>query len=191
MDNNPRALALLEAARDSFQQIVVLADKVDEAAAIIVTSLRNNGRVFFCGNGGSAADAQHLAAELLGRFQIERAPMAALALTSNSSAVTAIANDYGYEQTFARQLSGLARDGDVLIGISTSGNSANVIAALDTAKQIGVRTIAMTGMRDSPMSERADLSLQVPAGKTARIQEMHIALGHAICELVENAMVLG
>ena len=188
MRKNCRAQRLLEAARDSFQRIVILGDKVDQAAAMIVTCLKNGGRVFFCGNGGSAADAQHLVAELLGRFQMERAPLAAMALTANSSTVTAIANDYGYELTFARQLEGLARKGDVLVGISTSGSSANVVAAFDAAKQAGVRTIAMTGLRDSPMSDRADLSLQVPAEKTARIQEMHIAIGHTICELVESAM---
>jgi D-sedoheptulose 7-phosphate isomerase len=188
MYRKSNTLELLKAACESFQGIVVLADKIDQAAAMITRTLSKNGRVFFCGNGGSAADAQHLAAEFLGRFQMERAPLAAMSLTANTSTITAIANDYGYDVTFARQLRGLAREGDVLVGISTSGRSANVVAAFDVAKELGVYTIAMTGLVNSSMSERADLALQVPAEKTARIQEMHIAVGHVVCELVEKAI---
>ena len=147
---------LLAEIRDSFAGIVALADDVERASAMIVASLSADGRVFFCGNGGSAADAQHLAAEFLGRFQIERRALPAVALTANSSAVTAIANDYGFEQVFARPLRGLARSGDVVVGISTSGRSANVVQAFEAAGEMGVLRIALTGPEPGPMSALAE-----------------------------------
>jgi D-sedoheptulose 7-phosphate isomerase len=182
------AAGLLAEIRDSFCGITALAGEVERASALIVAALRAGGRIFFCGNGGSAADAQHLAAEFLGRFQLERRALPAMALTANSSAVTAIGNDYGFEHIFARQIRGLARAGDVVVGISTSGRSANVVAAFHAAGEIGAVRIAFTGEAPSPMSELAELTLACPARHTARIQEMHIALGHAICERVEMAM---
>jgi D-sedoheptulose 7-phosphate isomerase len=182
------AATLLAEIRESFCGITELADEVESASALIIAALRAGGRIFFCGNGGSAADAQHLAAEFLGRFQLERRALPAMALTANSSAVTAIGNDYGFDHIFARQLRGLARAGDVIVGISTSGRSANVVAAFEAAGEIGAVRIAFTGAARGPISELAELTLAAPARQTARIQEMHIALGHAICEQVEMAM---
>jgi D-sedoheptulose 7-phosphate isomerase len=159
------------------------------AARMIERCLRDGGKVMFCGNGGSAADAQHLAAELMGRFLVDRAPMASVALTVDSSALTAIGNDYGFEQVFARQVQGLGRTGDVLVGISTSGNSANVVAAFAAAHEIGIRTVALTGGGGGKMGELAELLINAPSLSTPRIQEMHIAIGHTICELVEDALL--
>lgn len=180
---------LLREAVESYSQVVETASVVEEAAAMIVDALEGGGKVLFCGNGGSAADAQHLAAEFLGRYLKERAPLPSIALTANSSAVTAIGNDYGYELVFARQLRGLARTGDVLVGISTSGCSVNVVEAFKVAHEIGVRTISLTGSRPSAMSELADIAIQVPSSHTPRVQEMHITIGHTICEIVETEMV--
>jgi D-sedoheptulose 7-phosphate isomerase len=156
-------------------------------ARLIERCLREGGKVMFCGNGGSAADAQHLAAELMGRFLADRAPLAALALTVDSSALTAISNDYGFEQVFARQVRGLGRAGDVLVGMSTSGNSANVVAAFKAARELSIGTIALTGSGGG-MAALADLHINAPSLSTPRIQELHIAIGHAICELVEDAL---
>lgn len=178
----------LHAIAAAFQKITAMSDEVRRATEIIVAALRAGNRVFFCGNGGSAADAQHLAAELLGRFLIERDPFAAVALNVNVSAMTAIANDYGYEQVFSRQLRGLGRQGDVLVGISTSGNSANIVAALEAARDMGIATIGLTGASGGAMAPMCDLPIRVPSGDTPRIQEMHIALGHAICEFVESEL---
>jgi D-sedoheptulose 7-phosphate isomerase len=161
---------------------------VVSAACLITDALRSGGKVMFCGNGGSAADAQHLAAEFMGRYLRDRVPLPALALTVDTSALTAIGNDYGYPEVFARQLRGVGRPGDVLVGISTSGKSANVILALKAAREIGARTIAMTGMQASEMATLADIVIQVPASRTNRIQEMHITVGHIICGIVEDAL---
>lgn len=161
---------------------------VIRAARIIERCLRAGGKVMFCGNGGSAADAQHLAAELMGRFLADRAPMASVALTVDTSALTAIGNDYGFEEVFARQVRGLGRPGDVLVGISTSGNSANVVAAFEAARAIGIDTIALTGGGGGKMALAATHLINVPSLSTPRIQEMHIAVGHTICELVEDAL---
>jgi len=142
----------------------------------------------FCGNGGSAADSQHLAAELQGRFLRERAPLAALALTANASALTAIGNDYGFDEVFERQLRGLAKSGDVLIGISTSGNSKNVLRALTAAKSMGLYTVGLTGESGAAMVNCCDAIVRVPSKHTARIQEMHIGVGHVICQIIEDAL---
>lgn len=182
------AKQLLRETAASFSAITRLSEEVDAARGMIVACLTGGGAVFFCGNGGSAADAQHLAAEFLGRFMIERAPLPAIALTVNTSTLTAIANDYGYETVFSRQLKGLAKKGDVLVGLSTSGNSANVVNAFEAAKEIGVATISLTGQKQCRMSVIADLAIMAPSASTPRIQEMHIALGHAICDLVEREM---
>lgn len=179
------AAAILGEAARSLQNVVSLAETVERAAAVVAQSLRTGGKVFFCGNGGSSADSQHLAGEFLGRFLVERPSWAAIALPANIAAMTAIANDYGYEEVFARQLRGLGRRGDVLIGISTSGRSANVLKALTAAREMGIHAIGLTGLKESPMDALADLILRAPAASTPRIQEMHIVIGHTICELVE------
>lgn len=171
----------------NFVALKALAPMVVEAAERITASLKNGGKVLFCGNGGSAADAQHLAAELLGRYLSERAPLAAIALNSNSSTVSAIANDYGFDETFARQITGLGREGDVLVAISTSGNSANVIHAVHAAQKAGILCIALTGRGGGALAPLCDIALQVPSDATPRIQEMHIAVGHMICDLIEKA----
>ncbi len=163
-------------------------DRVQRAAEMITASLRGGGKIHFCGNGGSAADAQHLAAELSGRFYFDRAPLNAEALHCNTSYLTAVGNDYGYEFIFSRLLHGTAKAGDVIVGISTSGNSKNILKAFEVAKEMGVKIIAMTGETGGAMKEFADILLNVPSKDTPRIQESHIMLGHIICELVETAM---
>jgi D-sedoheptulose 7-phosphate isomerase len=158
------------------------------AANALVSAYRNGRKAVFFGNGGSAADAQHLAAEFLGRYLRERRPMPALALHANSSAVTAIANDYGYEQVFARQLQALAVAGDVAVGFSTSGNSQSVLEALAMARKMGVYTIGLTGAAGGRMRELVDVLIAAPSNETPRIQECHILVGHALCDAVEQAV---
>ncbi|MBQ4507604.1 MAG: D-sedoheptulose 7-phosphate isomerase [Paludibacteraceae bacterium] len=169
----------------------VLADsgmlaQIEHAAQVIVSALRSGHRVLWCGNGGSAADAQHLAAELSGRFYYDRPPLNSEALHCNTSYLTAVANDYGYDLIYARMIDGACRQGDVLIGISTSGNSQNILNAFAKAREIGVTTIALTGKTGGQMRALADILLCVPSSDTPRIQESHIMLGHIICEIVES-----
>jgi D-sedoheptulose 7-phosphate isomerase len=154
----------------------------------MVEVLVAGGKVLWCGNGGSAADAQHLAAEFVGRFQRERRGLASIALTTDSSVLTSIANDYGFNAIFRRQVEALGRPGDALVGISTSGNSANVCAALEEARALGLYTVALTGGSGGRMAEFADALLCVPSKVTARVQEAHIFCGHVLCDLVETAM---
>lgn len=161
---------------------------VAEAAEAIIQCLETGGTVYFCGNGGSAADSQHLATEFAGRFQVERAALAAVALTTNSSAVTAIGNDYGYDHVFSRQLEGLGTPGDVLVAISTSGGARSVHRAVKAAKRLGMTTIAMTGLKGSEFAASCDIALVTPHASTSHIQEGHIAMGHAICLIVERAL---
>ena len=161
---------------------------IEAAAKMMVASLRQGGKIHFCGNGGSAADAQHLAAELSGRFYFDRAPLNAEALHCNTSYLTAVGNDYGYDLIFSRLLKGTARKGDVIVGISTSGNSKNIINAFEAAKGMGVSIIAMTGETGGKMKDYAGILLNVPSKDTPRIQESHIMIGHIICELVETGM---
>ena len=142
----------------------------------------------FCGNGGSAADSQHLAAEFVGRYKMERVALNSLALTVDTSILTAVGNDYGYDDVFRRQVEGLGQKGDVLIGLSTSGNSVNVVKAFDQAKAMGITTVAFTGAGGGSMQQKADICLAVPASVTNHIQEMHITAGHLVCELVEKAV---
>ena len=162
--------------------------RIQKAADIIIKSLKEGGKIHFCGNGGSAADAQHLAAELSGRFYYDRPPLNAEALHCNSSYLTAVGNDYGYEQVFARLLRGTGHKGDVLVGISTSGNSKNILKAYEVCKETGITTISLTGESGGAMKEQSDLLLNVPSCDTPRIQESHIMIGHIICELVESAI---
>lgn len=162
--------------------------RIRQAATLLIETFRQGGKAFFCGNGGSAADAQHLAAELSGRFYYDRPPLAAEALHVNSSYLTAVANDYGYKYVFSREVGAFARQGDVLIGISTSGNSENILLAFDAAKEKGVKTIALTGESGGKMAECCDLLLNVPSQDTPRIQEAHIMIGHIICQIVEEEL---
>jgi D-sedoheptulose 7-phosphate isomerase len=158
------------------------------AALEIVKSLRAGGKVLFFGNGGSAADAQHLAAEFTGRYLKERRALPALALHGNSSAVTAIGNDYGFDLVFARQMEALGKEGDIAVGISTSGNSRNVLRALEVAKSKGIFTVALTGASGGLMKKLADCTLCIPSEETPRIQECHILTGHIICEIAEEML---
>ena len=180
---------LIEASIATKQSLLSSTDAVltlAKVSEILVDALEQGNKAFLFGNGGSAADAQHIAAELVGRFAFDRPPLPAIALSVNSSCVTAIGNDYGFEQVFSRQLEALARAGDVAIGISTSGNSANVLHALATAKKIGLYTIALTGGTGGRLIGIVDHCICVPSTDTPRIQECHILIGHIIAELVER-----
>ena len=163
---------------------------ITRAADALVAAYRSGHKALFFGNGGSAADAQHLAAEFVGRYLRQRDPMPALALNVNTSAVTAIGNDYGYEQVFARQLQALAVPGDVAIGISTSGKSASVIEAILCARRLGLFTVALTGSSGGRLRDLADVLIAVPSDETPRIQECHILVGHALCDAVEQAVAV-
>jgi D-sedoheptulose 7-phosphate isomerase len=165
-----------------------LAEPIARAGALLADALRAGGKVLACGNGGSAADAQHFAAELVNRFEMERAPLAAVALTTDSSTLTSIANDYAYEQVFAKQVRAIGRRGDVLLAISTSGNSANVVEAMRAAAELGVRVIALTGNgggRMGAMLSAHDLHICVPHKRTARIQEVHLLVLHCLCDGID------
>lgn len=161
---------------------------IEKAASAIIGALKNGGTLFIFGNGGSAADSQHIAAELVGRFKLERGPLAAIALTTDTSALTAIANDYGYESVFSRQLEALASKGDVAMGISTSGNSKNVIEALKKAKSLGLKRIALLGGDGGALKNEADISIVVASKDTPRIQEAHSMIGHILCCLIEEGL---
>lgn len=161
--------------------------KIVEISESIIECLKKNGKVIFFGNGGSASDSQHLAAELVGRFKKDRKALAAVALTTNTSTLTSIANDYGYEIVFSRQLEGLGQKNDLVVGISTSGKAKNVAAGIKQAKKMGLKTIALTGGDGGELAKLAEVSLVVASAVTARIQEAHITIGHIICELVEEA----
>lgn len=176
------------------QAAQVLAQPTAKAAELLFNALANDGKFLICGNGGSAADAQHFAAEMTGRFEKERMELAAIALTTDTSALTAIGNDYGFDHVFSKQVRALGRTGDVLVGISTSGNSGNVIEAIKAAHQNGMKVIALTG-RDggkiAQMLQEGDVLLNVPYPRTARIQEVHILLIHAICDCIDAMLTEG
>ena len=165
-----------------------LTDTIVEAAWIIINAYKADKKVLLIGNGGSAADAQHIAGELIGRLKMEREALPAIALTANTSVLTALANDYGYDKVFSRQIEALASAGDVLIAITTSGTSPNVVEAVKTAKSRGVITIALSGRSGGKLKELADLTIMVPSDNTQRIQESHITVGHIICHLVEKEL---
>jgi len=183
-----RIMAIWEEHLDVAKCLPELAAAVSAAVDVIFDSLAAGGRLFTAGNGGSAADAQHIAAELTGRFLRDRRPLGALALHGNTSALTAIGNDYGYDQVFARELSAHARPGDVLLAISTSGNSLNILRAIQAARESKVKVIGLTGDSGGEMRRACDLCLCVPSKSTPRIQEMHIMIYHAICELLEERL---
>jgi len=181
-------VAMLAEAARLHGESVSAAGPAAAAAEVMVAALRGGGRILACGNGGSAADAQHFAAELVGRFECERAAMSAIALTTDTSILTAIANDCDYSRVFARQVEALGRPGDVLLGISTSGGSASVLAAFDAARAAGVTTVALTGRDGGRVGAAADIHVNVPAASTARVQEVHRTLLHAVCALIEREL---
>ncbi len=182
------AAALAESARHMARLSTRNAAAVAAAAEALVGCFENGGTVYFCGNGGSAADAQHLAAEFAGRYMVERPGLPAIALTTNSSAVTAIGNDYGYEHVFARQLEGLGAPGDVLVAITTSGRSESIRRAVRAAHRLGMTVIGMTGARGGEFAALCDIALVSPHALTPNIQEGHIAMGHAFCLIVERTL---
>lgn len=160
--------------------------QVERVATVVKAALANGNKVLFCGNGGSAADSQHLAAEFVGRFQKERQGLPAIALTVDTSVLTAVGNDYGFDKVFVRQVEALGNKGDVIVGISTSGNSPNVLAAIELAKSKGIFCVGMTAAGGGKMMEVCDECIAIPAKITARAQEMHILIGHILCELVDG-----
>lgn len=168
--------------------INTMQDKLEMASKLAVETLRNGNKILLCGNGGSAADAQHIAAELTGRYKTERRGLPGIALTTDTSALTAIGNDYGYDRVFDRQVEALAQKGDLLIGISTSGNSKNVINALKVAKEMGCKTLGLTGRDGGAMNSLCDINLIIPSNDTPRIQEMHILFAHTICQIIDNEL---
>jgi D-sedoheptulose 7-phosphate isomerase len=183
-------LANLAEHRELFARLDTLEAMVADAVAAATASLRAGNKVMFCGNGGSAADSQHLAAELTGRFIKDRAPLAGLALNTDSSALTCIGNDYSFAEVFARQVRGLGRSGDCLIGISTSGNSPNVLRAFEVASELGITTIGFLGRDGGKIKDLADHVIIVPSDVTARIQEAHILIGHTLCGMIEQQLGL-
>jgi D-sedoheptulose 7-phosphate isomerase len=166
----------------------ILLSRLEEAARACIQSLRDGGKILLAGNGGSAADAQHMAAEFVGRFAFDRPGVAAIALTTDTSILTAVSNDYGYERLFSRQVQALGRRGDVFIGYSTSGKSPNVLRAFESARELGLTCIGLTGNRGGPMRDLCHHLLEVPSGDTPKIQEGHLVLGHILCCLAEREL---
>lgn len=163
-------------------------DELVSASTLAVETLKTGNKILLCGNGGSAADAQHIAAELTGRYKTERRGLPGIALTTDTSALTAIGNDYGYDRVFDRQVESLANKGDLIIGISTSGNSGNVVSALKLGRELGCKTLGFSGRDGGAMNEMCDINLVVPSNNTPRIQEMHILFGHTICQIIDNEL---
>jgi D-sedoheptulose 7-phosphate isomerase len=184
---------IIQASIDVKQRLLAdaaLLARLDKARHLVVATFLSQGRVWFCGNGGSAADAQHLAAELSGRFRLDRVALAAEALHVNTSYLTAVANDYGYDEVYARLVEGYCRPEDLLIGLSTSGRSANIVKAFAAARARGIATIALTGASGGALADLSDVLLNVPSTDTPRIQEAHILLGHILCECAERELFL-
>ena len=163
--------------------------QIEEASKMVIDTLKNGNKVLFCGNGGSASDAQHIAAELTGRYKTERRGLAGIALTTDTSALTAISNDYGFNRIFDRQVEALVREGDLVVGISTSGESLNIISALLLAKDMGAKTLGFSGKGGGKMNYVCDLNMIVPSDDTPRIQEMHILIGHIICQAIDDSFI--
>jgi D-sedoheptulose 7-phosphate isomerase len=174
--------------KENILQSEELVEKIFQASQLIYSAFKNGKKVLFCGNGGSAADAQHLAAEFSGRFYKDRKALPSEALHCNTSYLTAVGNDYGFEFVYSRIIEGIGNQGDVLVGISTSGNSKNIINALSSAKKTGMNTISFTGETGGKMKNYSDLLINVPSSDTPRIQEAHILIGHIICEIVETQL---
>ena len=166
-----------------------LLSEIEQAAQWIIDALKNGNKILFFGNGGSASDAQHMAAEFVGRYEKDRRALPAIALTTDTSILTSISNDYSFNTVFSRQIEALGKKGDVAVGISTSGASNNVNIAIDRAKTLGLKTIALTGKNGGSLKQKADLVLLVPSDVTSRIQEVHIMIGHIICDLVDRSLI--
>ena len=175
---------------DVLDSISQLDESIEKVANIFISCLENDGTIFWCGNGGSASDSQHLAGELVGRFVDERKPLKSIALTADSAVMTCIVNDYGYEHIFSRQIEALGSEGDVLVGITTSGNSQNVLHAFKVAEQRGMETIALLGKGGGKAASSVKQYIIVPSKSTARVQEMHILIGHILCDLIEDELNL-
>ena len=193
MDSNSPKLAaslLTDSLQEHLETIQALLrssiDDIEQSGQMICDALVAGKKILLCGNGGSAADAQHIAAELVGCYEKQRRSWPAIALTTDTSALTAVSNDLGYEQVFARQLAGLAQAGDVLIAISTSGRSKNVLQAVERARELGCQTIALTGASSDPLGSMCDFTVAVPTSRTSRVQEAHITIGHLWCEMVDQ-----
>ena len=193
MDSNaskPAATLLTDSLQEHLETLQALLrsniNDIEQSGQMICDALVAGKKILLCGNGGSAADAQHIAAELVGCYEKQRRSWPAIALTTDTSALTAVSNDLGYEQVFARQLAGLAQTGDVLIAISTSGRSKNVLKAVERARELGCRTIALTGSSPDPLGSMCDFTVAVPASRTSRVQEAHITIGHLWCEMVDQ-----
>jgi D-sedoheptulose 7-phosphate isomerase len=180
----------LEEHMDVFRRLPALAPVIQQAAGLVVAALAHGRKLMLCGNGGSAADSQHIAAELTGRFLKDRRPLAAIALSTDTSALTSIANDYGFDEVFARQVMALGSKGDCLLAISTSGNSRNVLRAAEVARTAGVRVIGLLGRDGGALRALCDVAIVIPSTTTARIQEAHIFVGHTLCAMVEEALGL-
>ncbi|MBQ2441422.1 MAG: D-sedoheptulose 7-phosphate isomerase [Paludibacteraceae bacterium] len=174
--------------KEAILQNESLLQTIEQVAQTMIATLKRGNAVFWCGNGGSAADAQHLAAELSGRFYYDRQPLPSEALHCNTSYLTAVANDYGYELVYSRLIAGLGKKGDLLVGLSTSGNSQNILNAFEKAKELGITTIAMTGETGGKMAPQADFLINIPSTDTPRIQESHITIGHILCEIIEATL---
>lgn len=186
-----RIKEIMQASIDTKQRLLgneQLVATIEQVTAVIVKAFENGNKVLFCGNGGSAADAQHLAAEFSGRFYSDRDPLPSEALHCNSSYMTAVANDYGYDLVYSRIVKGTGRKGDVLVGLSTSGNSVNIIKAMEVAREIGMINVVLTGEGGGKLRDKCDYLINVPSNDTPRIQESHIMVGHIICELVESEL---
>ena len=193
--DNSRSDVLARSLEEHLKTIQALIDsrlaEIEAAGSLIWDALKSGNKILLCGNGGSAADAQHIAAELVGRYEQQRRAFPAISLTTDTSALTAVSNDYGYEEVFARQVEALAVAGDVLIAISTSGKSPSVIKAADQARALGCRTIALTGCSGEPLTSHCDLAVVVPSDRTSRVQEAHITIGHLWCEIVDKVVAEG
>jgi D-sedoheptulose 7-phosphate isomerase len=182
---------IIQSSIDVKQQVLEneeLIATIEKVVEVIVASLQNNGRIYFCGNGGSAADAQHLAAEFSGRFYTDRKALPAEALHCNTSYLTAVANDYSFDLVYARLIDGIGNKGDVLVGLSTSGNSGNIVKAFEVANEKGITTVGFTGFTGGTMKASSDYLINVPSTDTPRIQESHILIGHIVCQLVEEKL---
>jgi len=182
-----RILKLIQESREVHERIADITPQIERAAGLMIGCIENCGKIMFAGNGGSASDAQHLAAELVNRFRRNRRPLAGLALSTDSSILTSIANDYSFELIFSKQLQALGRKGDILFGISTSGESANIIRAVVDAREMGITTIGLTG-ENGRIKDLVDCPITVRSRSTPRIQEAHILIGHILCELLEDAV---
>jgi D-sedoheptulose 7-phosphate isomerase len=193
VDNKPNTDLLRDSLEEHLDAIRALLDSqlyaIEEAGLLICKTLKAGNKILLCGNGGSAADAQHIAAELVGRYEKRRRAFPAIALTTDTSAITALSNDYGYDQVFARQVEALATEGDALIAISTSGKSLNVVKAVQQARSIGCKAIGLTGESGKPLAADCDIAIVVPSGRTSRVQEAHITVGHLWCEMVDAMLV--